>query len=410
MVLREFQLLIKPASADCNAACRYCFYTRVADEGMYPDTPVHRMPMDVLERMTHDLLSYRFRNTVFSWQGGEPTMMGLDFFKEAVRLQEKYALAEQVIGNALQTNGILIDAGWAEFLARYRFLVGLSLDGPREIHDTYRCKRGGGSYWDDVMRAVELCRQHRVSFNILSVVSAANQYGAREVYRWLVNQGFDYLQFIPCIELEPDGGEIAPFSTSPEGYGDFLCELFDEWYDSGDYRTISVRMFDSVLNYYVTGRSGMCILDPTCDVYLVVEHNGDIYPCDFFVRPDMYLGNLMDQPLETFFDGGIHQCFAGSKVGDVHPECTACQWWAMCHAGCQKNRVAAGDIEPKRTYFCQSYKRFFAHTRSRFELLRDDVRRQRAAVAVPAGAKVGRNDPCPCGSGKKFKQCCMNAH
>jgi len=407
-VPHEFQLLIKPASADCNAACRYCFYTRVTDEGMYPDTSVHRMSLDVLERMTHDLLSYRFQNTIFSWQGGEPTLMGLDFFREAVRLQEKHALPGQVIGNALQTNGMLIDTDWAEFLARYRFLVGLSLDGPQQIHDTYRCKRSGGSTWRDVMQAVELCRRHRVSFNILSVVSDVNQHRAREVYRWLVEQGFDYLQFIPCIELEPGGGRMAPFSASPEGYGQFLCELFDEWYESGDYRTISIRTFDSVLNYYVTGRSGMCIFGPTCDVYLVVEHNGDIYPCDFFVRPDMRLGNLMNQLLETFFDNRIHREFAGSKVTDVHPACRACQWWAMCHAGCQKDRVAAGGHDDKRTYLCESYKRFFAHTRSRFEKLRDDVRRQRAATAVPRGAKVGRNDPCPCGSGKKFKQCCMN--
>jgi len=407
-VPRDFQLLIKPASADCNAACKYCFYSRVGAEGLYPDTPTHRMPLEVLDRMTQDLMSHRFYSTIFSWQGGEPTTMGLDFFKEAVRLQEKYGIPGQQVGNAFQTNGILIDEDWAKFLARYHFLVGLSIDGPEEIHDTYRVNRGGNGTWKDVMRAAELCHRYGVSFNILTVVSDANEHRAREVYRWMVGQGFQFLQFIPCIEIEPDTGRIAPFSTSPEGYGEFLCELFDEWYDTGGCRTVSIRTFDAILNYHVTGHAGMCIFGPTCDVYLVVEHNGDIYPCDFFVRPELRLGNLMDQPLESFFGTEIHQQFARGKIHNVHPECRTCKWWDICHAGCQKDRVAAGGYEPTRTYFCESYKRFFEHTESRFKTLRDEVFRQRAAAAIPPGAKIGRNDPCPCGSGKKYKHCCMN--
>ncbi len=405
---REFQLLIKPASADCNAACEYCFYTRVNTEGMYPAAPVHRMSLDVLERMTHELLSYRFRNTVFSWQGGEPTLMGLEFFQHAVRLQEQHGLPGQAVGNALQTNGILIDDDWARFLARYRFLVGLSLDGPEDVHDTYRKTKSGSGTWQQVMRAVDRCRTHGVNFNILTVVNDVNQHRARDVYHWMVDeQGFDYLQFIPCIELDPSTGAIARFSASPAGYGQFLCDLFDEWYESGGYRTVSIRTFDSVLNYYVTGRSTMCIFGPTCDVYLVVEHTGDIYPCDFFVRPELHLGNLMDQPLERFFDHPIHEKFARAKVRNVHPECRTCEWWDLCHAGCQKDRIAADGYEPTRTYFCESYKRLFAHAHTRFKVLADEVRRRRAAYAVPPGAKIGRNDPCPCGSGRKYKHCCM---
>jgi len=407
-VPREFQLLIKPASADCNAACKYCFYGRVAAEGMYPETVQHRMSTEVLEKMTQDLLSHRFQNTVFSWQGGEPTTMGLDFFETAVRMQQKHGIAGQNVGNAFQTNGILIDAEWAKFLARYQFLVGLSIDGPEDIHDTYRVNRAGRGTWHDALRAAELFRRYNVNFNILSVVSDANEHRAREVYSWMVEQRFGFLQFIPCIELDPETGDIAPFSTSPAGYGEFLCELFDQWYEAGDYRTVSIRTFDSILNYYVTGRAGMCIFGPSCDVYLVVEHNGDIYPCDFYVRPELRLGNLMDQSLESFFSKETHIKFARAKVHNVHPECHTCKWWELCHAGCQKDRVDAAGYESTRTYFCESYKRFFEHTEERFKVLRDEVRRHSAVPPIPAGTRIGRNDPCPCGSGKKYKRCCMN--
>ncbi len=404
---RQFQLLIKPASADCNAACKYCFYGRVAEEGMYPDQNQHRMPHNVLEKMTADLMSHRFPSTIFCWQGGEPTLMGLDFFKYAVQLQQRYGLPGQQVGNAFQTNGVLIDEEWARFFAQYQFLVGLSIDGPEDVHNMYRINRAGRGIWKDVMRAAELCRKHNVSFNILSVVSKANENRARDVYQWMVEQNFEFLQFIPCIETHPETGQIAPFSTSPEGYGRFLCELFDIWWETKGYQTVSIRTFDAILNYHVLGRAGMCIFGPSCDVYLVVEHNGDVYPCDFFVRPDLKLGNLLDHPLETFFANPVHRQFACSKVNRVHPECHDCKWWSICHAGCQKDRIDADGFDKRRTYFCESYKQFFEHTESRFKILRDDVlRRRQPQPVVPPGTKVGRNDPCPCGSGRKFKHCC----
>ncbi|RKY68512.1 MAG: anaerobic sulfatase maturase [Candidatus Latescibacterota bacterium] len=354
-----FQLLIKPAGPDCNLQCVYCFYRRVSE--FFPTGQVHRMSRDVLEEMIRQYLSLRFPVSCFSWQGGEPTLCGLNFFEEAVRLQMEHGRNGQVVSNAFQTNGILLNQEWCRFFNQYKFLVGLSLDGPRYLHDFYRKKDSRGS-WEGVMRAARLLSEHEVEFNILAMVTRKSETKARELFHWFLDHNFRYLQFIPCLERLPQKG-LAPFSATPEGYGDFLCELFDLWWENRN-RQISIRLFDTVLERLVYGRPTLCIFSPVCQSYLVVEHDGSVYPCDFFVRKDTRLGNLMEKPLEEIFHSPAYKRF-GERKSVLPDECRRCEWLSFCWGGCQKDRVDRQGRPAAKTLFCHSYRQFFSHAMPR---------------------------------------------
>ena len=400
--MQPFQLLVKPAAGDCNLACEYCFYRRTTPE-LYPEEGRPRMEVETMQRMVSDILSHRFSETIFCWQGGEPTLMGLNFFEQVVKAQMDAGKGGQTVGNALQTNGIVMDAEWAEFLARYNFVVGLSLDGPREIHDRYRKNMGGAPTFDRVMDAAELLSRYGVAFNILSVVNRFNQDKGREVYRFLTGQGFDYIQFIPCLETDPESGEITDFSATPEGLARFYEDVFDEYRQTG-FPRVSERTFDALMHMHVTGAPGVCTWQKRCGSYLVVEHNGDVYPCDFFVRDEWKLGNIHEKRLAEFFKHPLMQKFAAAKE-DVPDECGACSWTSWCHGGCLKDRVPHGPHQTGRTHFCEAYKKLFDTTREDMEKWATDA----GPVPTPSATtteKPKRNDPCPCGSGKKYKKCC----
>jgi uncharacterized protein len=351
-VVRPFQLLIKPASADCNARCDYCFYLRVGRE-MYTERR-NRMSDAVLERLVSSFLGLRLPLSVFSWQGGEPTLMGLPFFERVVELQKQHGKGGQLVGNALQTNGLVIDKQWARFLGEYRFLVGLSLDGPREIHERYR-----GKSHHKVMRAARLLREHHVAYSVLCCVSHANAGRGREVSRWFVENGFFALQFIPIVETDPTTGRLADFAVTGEEYGRFLCDVFDEWAERG-WGKISVRIFDAMLNRAIGAPIHFCPLGERCDSYLVVEHNGDVYPCDFFVRPELKLGNIMETDLPAFFETEKAKAFSAAKKA-YGSECAACEYLDVCYGGCQKDR-----LDGARSSLCAGYRMFFAHTADKF--------------------------------------------
>jgi len=366
---RPFQLLIKPASADCNARCAYCFYLRVGDE-VYTERR-HRMSDEVLERLVSSFLGLRLPLSVFSWQGGEPTLMGLPFFERVVELQKKHGRGGQLVGNALQTNGLVIDAKWARFLGQYRFLIGLSLDGPREVHNHYR-----GKTFHKVMRAARLLREHHVAFSVLCCVSQANAGRGGEVYRWFVENGFFALQFIPIVETDPATGELADFAITGEEYGRFMCEVFDEWAAQG-WGKISVRLFDAMLSRAVGAPIHYCPLGERCDSYLVVEHNGDVYPCDFYVRPELKLGNIMEGELPAFFDTKEAQAFSAAKK-DYGDECASCEYLDMCYGGCQKDR-----LDGRRSSLCAGYKMFFEHTQAKFTELAKKFKVQEFTASSP---------------------------
>ena len=417
---RPFSLLIKPAGSLCNLNCEYCFYLGNDDELGY-DKKLKVMPDDVLDRMISDYLGYRFPASVLTWQGGEPTMCGLDFFRKVVDFQMKYGRGGQSVANALQTNGVLLDKEWAEFLAEYRFLVGVSLDGPAEIHDHHRVDRGGKPTWERVMAGIENLRASGTEFNILSMITKLNQDRGKEIYRWLVRQGFRHLQFIPCVEYLPETGEPAPQNVTPEGYGRFMCDIFDEWFHAGDIHTVSVRTFDAV----VAKLSGhhqltLCNHGEKCNHYLVVEKDGGVYPCDFYVENKWRLGNVMEKPLAEMFASDRERSFSELKC-NYPPACRHCRHLEICRGGCPKDRLASGGGHYGRpTYLCEGLKLFFDHTQERMQALAAEVLRrrqpqpppvrQRNAVAAAAAAATGgisRNAPCPCGSGKKYKHCCM---
>ncbi|MGI6367867.1 MAG: anaerobic sulfatase maturase [Anaerolineae bacterium] len=397
-------LLIKPASADCNLHCSYCFYhDRPGDP--YSAGPLRRMSNTVLELLISQAMNLDPTSAVFGWQGGEPTLCGLPFFEQVVALQQRFGHPGQSVSNGLQTNALLIDQDWARFLRRYNFLVGVSLDGPAQWHDHFRIHEGGAPSHSRVMQAIGHLQRQGVAFNILSVVNRVTGSHGAEIYDWLVDQGFEYLQFIPCVEIDPASGQIAEFSVEPEQYGDFLCALFDRWFNGGR-PEVSVRDFDAILAAYVGQEPGVCCYQEQCGAYLVVEYNGDLYPCDFYVQDSLLLGNITDLSLERAFASRALADFGRAKASPRH-ECQACAWLPLCHQGCPRFVGLAGNA---RHRLCRALQQFFAHSYAGFMQLANDILADTPASARrPAPvAPVGRNDPCPCGSGKKVKQCCAN--
>ncbi len=409
--MNPFSLLIKPTSADCNLRCDYCFYL---DRGqLYPHTSKHRMPDEVLERMVRSFMTTPQPQYSFGWQGGEPLLMGIDFFKRVTELQKKYGGAGATVSNGLQTNAILIDEEFAEHLARYNFLTGVSLDGPAEIHDRYRRFAGGGGSHSRVIRAIRTLHRHGAEYNILTLVSEANVEKPLEIYRYLRDQDFRYHQYIECVEFD-NGGNLQPFAISGEQWGDFLCAVFDEWYRH-DTRRISVRLFDSILSVMLGQPPTMCSMDRDCRQYFVVEHNGDIYPCDFFVRPHLRLGNIMSSGWDEFQNSQLYESF-GARKRQWNKECGRCPHLRFCAGCCTKNRPGQGERPGSLSVLCSGWKQFYKHTLDRFQVLANRVRRESRAQPPPPiperrkpTGKTGRNDPCPCRSGKKYKHCCGGA-
>ena len=398
-------LLIKPNSADCNLACTYCFYAPKA--ALYPHTKVHRMSDEVLAEMVKQFTHICPGQAAFSWQGGEPTVAGVEFFERVVAYQKQFGRHGQSIANSLQTNTTLIDDRWARFLREYNFLVGCSLDGPKEVHDHYRRTHDGRGSYDRVMQGIEALQRHGVEYNILVLVNDVSVERPAELLDFFLGQGFRYLQFIPCVERDPDTGGPASYAVEPRKFGEFLCTVFDEW-TRHEVPQFYVRDFEDLLIGYVRGEASCCMYARRCGGYVVVEHNGDVYACDFHCDHEWKLGNLLETPLEDIVKGKGYADFAFRKLS-LHDECRQCQWLPLCRGGCVKHRTAMGGDETSLNYLCEAYKVFFEHAHPRFLRLKALAERQQAAPAAPRAQPappVGRNSPCPCGSGRKFKKCC----
>ncbi len=369
--MRPFTLLIKPTGPDCNIDCHYCFYsckTSVFGEGR------HRMSDEVAETMVRDYLGQRFEASSFAWQGGEPSLMGLDFYKRVVGWQKEHGADGQVVTNALQTNGTLLDDEWCEFLAEYKFLVGISLDGPKEYHDHYRKDFAGRGTWDRVMAGIEACRKHNVEFNILVLLNDRNVEHPEELWDFFMEQGIDYLQFVQCVENDPETGEIADFSITAEQYGDFLCRIFDVWIEKWS-RKVSVRSFDSILSYLLGSGHTECTLGVQCNDYVVVEHTGDVFCCDFFVEDEWRLGNLLETPIDKLAGAKLKRQFSRNKR-QIANKCLVCRYLDICRGGCPKDRLALGKGNKVESYFCEGYRRLFDHTLARFRVLAAEIQAQ----------------------------------
>lgn len=352
---RIHSLLIKPASAVCNLDCAYCFYLdREADP--YKALPARRMTEETLERLVDTYMFYSYPNSVFAFQGGEPTLAGPAFFEKLIEFEKHYGRDGQTVSNALQTNGILIDERWCQIFREYHWLIGISIDGPEEMHDLYRFNKQGKGTWKKVMQGIETMKKHRVDFNVLCVLSQANVEKPKEVYRFFRSLGIEYIQYIPLSEFDA-AGEPLPFTITPEQYGRFLVETFELWWP--ERRKVRIRYFDNLAEALAGQKPGNCTMHETCDSYVVVEYNGDIYPCDFFVEASWKLGNIhMDSWPEIARRQGRY-AFAAKKA-IAHPACQVCEYQSICHGGCPKHRHDRYRRFEDLDYFCAAYKMIFA--------------------------------------------------
>lgn len=419
--LQAFHVMAKPTGAQCNMECDYCFFLK--KDRLYPDSNF-RMSDETMETYIRQTIEgHRVPEVTIAWQGGEPTLMGLDFFRRAVEVEKKYTKPGMKIENSFQTNGVLIDEEWCKFFRENNFLIGLSLDGPRHLHDSYRHDKGGKSVFDKVVRALRLMQKHDVEFNILCTINAKNSQHPLEVYRFFREEmGARYIQFIPIVERDnetgnQEGTQVTDRTVDPEQYGRFLIEIFDEWVHR-DVGTMFVLFFDGVLASYVRGHSTLCILTPTCGEGVALEHNGDLYSCDHFVEPHYLLGNIRQTSLPELVASDAQQSFGRDKSNTLPKYCRECTYLFTCHGECPKNRVlTTPDGEPGLNWLCAGLKAFFEHVNRPMQIMADLLRRgqyadgimkilgQEEGRSIPKEDKVGRNDPCLCGSGLKYKKC-----
>ncbi len=415
----EFHVLAKPIGPICNLDCEYCFYLKKKE--LFPDTKNFRMTENVLENFTRKYIEAQPMGTQkidFAWQGGEPTLMGIDFFRKAVDYQRTYARPGMTITNSLQTNGTLLNDEWGKFLHANGFLVGLSVDGPEEVHNKFRLDRKGEGSFQAVMHGLEILQKHSVDFNTLTVVQSHNSRSPGEVYDFLKDCGSTFFQFIPIVEPDPDD-TVTHRSVPPERYGSFLNGVFDRWLEQEDVGEIFVQDFDLLLSQVMGMPATLCVHAETCGRSVAIEHNGDLFSCDHFVNREDQIGNVLQHTMVSMIDGP-HQTKFGKDKRDALPQyCLDCDFLEYCNGGCPKDRLAeTPDGEPGLNYLCEGYKTYYTHTIPTFEKMAEALRMGRPASEYKIVdrlrqnrneeqfGKVGRNDPCPCGSGKKYKKCC----
>lgn len=377
---QPFHLMTKPIGSRCNLDCSYCFY--LEKEKLYTDAGGMRMKPEVLETYVRDYIAAQpGPEAHFAWQGGEPTLLGVEFFRTAVALQQKHARGK-TITNAFQTNGVLLNDEWGEFLAGQRFLVGISIDGPAPLHDAYRLDKGGQPTFEKVMRGLAVLKKHGVEFNTLTTVHRKNSTQPLAVYRFLREVGSGFIQFIPIVERNaaadatdglwlappPDhedaaalDAQVTPWSVRPADYGEFLSRVFDEWVQH-DVGQIFVQQFDAALANWAGEQPGVCVFAENCGRALAVEHNGDVFSCDHYVYPRYRLGNLMETPLAELVDSPRQAEFGRAKSATLPRYCRECPVLFACRGECPKHRfLTTPHGEPGLNYLCAGYKKFFTH-------------------------------------------------
>ena len=369
--------MAKPIGPICNLDCAYCYY--LEKEKLFPKGENFRMPPDVLESYIRQYIgSQKTEEITFAWQGGEPTLLGLKYFQSIVELQKKHSGGRKV-NNTLQTNGTLLNDDWCAFFHKHNFLIGISIDGPRRLHDTYRVDKGGKATFDRVMEGINLLKKHRVEFNTLTVVSASNAKHPVEVYDFLREVGSGYIQFIPLVERLPTNGapggldyaeppepgqppsQVTRWSVPPEAFGDFLIGIFNEWVKR-DVGKVYVQMFDVSLGIWSGHGPGLCLFLEDCGEALALEHNGDLYSCDHFVYPKYKLGNIMNEALGAMVNSTRQKEFGGAKSSTLPKYCRECEVRFACNGECPKHRfLTTPDGEEGLNYLCAGYRKFFNH-------------------------------------------------
>jgi len=426
---KAFHIMAKPMGAICNLDCTYCFY--LEKENLYPGSNF-KMSEQVLDEFIKQKIEANDTPGVnFAWQGGEPTLLGVEYFEKVVELQKKYSNGKK-IENTFQTNGILLDDKWCEFFNKNNFLIGLSIDGPREQHDKYRVNKGGKPSFDLVVKGIELLKKHDVEFNTLTVVHDYNSKYPLEVYNFLKEIGSGFMQFIPIVErrsiantndrltlVSPDykgNAEVTDWSVKSAEYGNFLIKIFDEWVKK-DVGKFYVQIFDIALEAWYGNEPSLCVFRETCGDAMAIEHNGDLYSCDHYVYPENKLGNIMQEHLSVLVNKPQQQKFGIDKLMKLPKYCLDCEVRFVCNGECPKHRfIQTPDGEDGLNYLCAGYKKFFTHIDPYMQFMANELKQERAPANVMKWAKekdagfpsfkLGRNDLCPCGSGKKFKLCC----
>ena len=364
---QAFNIMIKPVGSLCNLKCHYCYYLDKAEiyGGKEP-----RMSEQMLEHFIKEYIAANdVRDVFFNWHGGEPLLAGLDFYRKAMAFQKKYADGKH-LHNTLQTNATLITREWAEFFRANNFLIGVSLDGPQNVHDRYRGGKGGASVFDRVIKGIMELYRAGVQYNVMATVNRQSEGRGLEIYQFLKSAGTRFIQFMPVLEHTKDGlivdpqvqgARIAPWSVSPEGYGRFLCDIFDYWVRN-DVGKVFVNQFDAVLACWCGAQPGICALAQTCGGNSIIEHNGDLYPCDHFVYEGYKIGNVMETDLRTLMNSTKQVRFGLDKRNALPDDCIKCKWFFTCHGECPKHRFNTTDKgETGLNALCEGYKLFFAH-------------------------------------------------
>jgi uncharacterized protein len=412
---RPYQIFAKPIGSICNLSCDYCYYLK--KQTLYPGEDSFRMPDDVLEEyILQHIETCPDQVIPFSWHGGEPTLLGLDYFHRIVELQRKHQPSHRRIINGIQTNGTLIDEGWCRFLATEGFAVGISLDGPQEMHDRHRLTKGGKPTHPQAMRGYELLRKHRIACDILCVVHVHNVNHPIEVYHFFKQIKATQIGFLPLVESRADiDGGVSLLTAPSEAFGAFLCTIFDEWM-SHDIGQVNIQIFEEAARAALGQEHALCIFKKTCGDVPVIEHNGDFFSCDHFVDRQHHLGNIRETRLVDLIESPTQSAFGQAKWDTLPRYCLECEVLNLCNGGCPKDRILrTSEGEAGLNYLCAGFKRFFTHCRPFLEELsalrnQESIQRQtpsRPAARAKAHPGIGRNDPCPCGSGRKYKKCCM---
>ncbi|WMY76029.1 anaerobic sulfatase maturase [Buttiauxella selenatireducens] len=391
---RPFHLMAKPVSYQCNIACDYCFYLEKEQGTLKPKKAARHMDDATLEAYVRQYIDANPGQDIeFTWQGGEPTLAGITFYEKALKLQKKYAGGKR-ISNSMQTNGVLIDEQWAEFLARHRFLVGLSIDGPAWLHDRYRKTRSQQSVFDKVTRAMALLRQYNVDVNVLTVVNNVTAEHPQEIYRYLSQElKAEFIQFIPAVEQRPvnekfgellypqtlEGRSVTEWSVSGEQWGKFINGVFDLWVRQ-DVGRVYIQMFDSALAAWLGEKPSLCVMQSSCGFGLVVEQNGDVYSCDHYVYPEHRLGNVRRDSLAKMAGSKQQRKFGMAKT-EVSAQCMQCEWRFACHGGCPKHRIHKSG-ERWHNHLCAGYKAIFSHINPYMRYMAEQIQQQRPPASI----------------------------
>ena len=391
---KPLYVMLKPAGAHCNLACKYCYY--LEKNNLYQNSHRHLMSDEMLEQFTREYIEAQtMPQVLFTWHGGEPLMRSIDFYKKALELQKKYAHGKQ-IDNVIQTNGTLLTDEWCEFFAQNHWLVGISIDGPQEYHDHYRVTPAGKPSWEKVMQGISLLKKHRVEWNAMAVVNAYNAEHPLEFYHFFRDNGCQYLQFTPIVErlTEHEDGRtlasladnreipLADASVTPQQWGNFLCTIFDDWVRHDVGKTF-VEIFDCTLANWMGVLPGICAYSKECGHAGVMEHNGDVYSCDHFVFPEYKLGNIRDQSLIDMLYGEKQQAFSRLKHTSLPRQCKECDMEFACHGECPKNRFEKDKYgEPGLNYLCQGYYQYYSHVAPYMDFMKRELLAQRPPANI----------------------------